>query len=145
MFHVQNVISLYSSIRELFLYSNLNVTFFNNSFTFISMDALDNGKCNVTDNAFNLPPLLYSAVTSAEDDSDVKIFKTISLGIEGSANKIGVGIIRCTCTRTRILTVRDQIESFEYEYKYFYEILCNPRKTYITPAGQGILVVFMCI
>eukprot|EP01036_Dinobryon_divergens_P030441 gene30441-39685_t len=84
------------------------------------MDALDNGKCNVTDNAFNLPPLLYSAVTSAEDDSDVKIFKTISLGIEGSANKIG-------------------IESFEYEYKYFYEILCNPRKTYITPAGQGFL------
>jgi hypothetical protein len=109
------------------------------------MDALDNGKCNVTDNAFNLPPLLYSAVTSAKDDSDVKIFKTISLGIEGSANKIGVGIIRCTCTRTRILTLRDQIESFEYEYKYFYEILCNPRKTYITPAGQGIIEVFMCI
>lgn len=97
------------------------------------MDALDNGKCNVSDNAFNLPPLLYSA----EEDSDVKIFKTISLGIEGSANKIGVGIIRCTCTRTRILSAHDQINS-EYEYKYFYEILCNPRKTYITPAGQGI-------
>ena len=43
----------------------------------------------------------------------------IALGIEGSANKIGIGIIR-----------------------YFnndYEILSNPRKTYITPAGQGFL------
>jgi N6-L-threonylcarbamoyladenine synthase len=43
----------------------------------------------------------------------------IALGIEGSANKIGVGIIR---------------------YKDGeYNILSNPRKTYITPAGQGFL------
>lgn len=40
----------------------------------------------------------------------------IALGIEGSANKIGVGIVR-----------EDG------------EILSNPRHTYITPAGQGFL------
>ena len=102
----------------------------------IDMDALDNGKCTVNDSSFNLPPLLYSS-TSADEDFDVNTFKTISLGIEGSANKIGVGIIRCTCTRTRINPTNDQTKSSEYQYKYFYEILCNPRKTYITPAGQG--------
>jgi N6-L-threonylcarbamoyladenine synthase len=54
----------------------------------------------------NLPPLV-------EKD------ELIALGIEGSANKIGIGIIR---------------------YKNGnYEILSNPRKTYITPAGQGFL------
>jgi len=43
----------------------------------------------------------------------------IAIGIEGSANKVGVGIVR---------------------YKDGeYEILSNPRKTYITPAGQGFL------
>ena len=45
--------------------------------------------------------------------------KTIALGIEGSANKIGVGVV-----------------------KYFndeYTILSNPRKTFITPPGQGFL------
>lgn len=43
----------------------------------------------------------------------------IALGIEGSANKIGIGIIRF--------------------HNGEYEILANPRKTYITPAGQGFL------
>jgi N6-L-threonylcarbamoyladenine synthase len=55
----------------------------------------------------NLPPVILGSV--------------ISLGIEGSANKIGVGIIRY-----------DQ-SSREYS------TLANPRKTYITPAGQGFL------
>ena len=54
----------------------------------------------------NLPPLL---------DKDV----IIALGIEGSANKIGVGILK-------------------YENGQ-YTILSNPRKTYISPAGQGFL------
>ena len=42
--------------------------------------------------------------------------KTIALGIEGSANKIGVGIVTSEG-----------------------EILSNPRKTYITPPGQGFV------
>lgn len=46
---------------------------------------------------------------------------TIAIGIEGSANKVGVGIIRY-----------DHLTGV-------YEILSNPRKTYITPAGQGFL------
>lgn len=40
--------------------------------------------------------------------------KCIALGIEGSANKIGVGIVNEKG-----------------------EILANPRKTFITPPGQG--------
>jgi N6-L-threonylcarbamoyladenine synthase len=43
----------------------------------------------------------------------------IAIGIEGSANKVGVGIVRYKDGQ--------------------YEILSNPRKTYITPAGQGFL------
>ncbi len=40
--------------------------------------------------------------------------KLIALGIEGSANKIGIGIVTSDGT-----------------------ILSNPRKTFITPPGQG--------
>jgi N6-L-threonylcarbamoyladenine synthase len=43
----------------------------------------------------------------------------VALGIEGSANKLGIGLIR----------YRDGQ----------YEILSNPRKTYITPPGTGFL------
>jgi len=46
---------------------------------------------------------------------------TIVLGIEGSANKVGVGIVR--------YNQRDQT----------YEILANPRKTYVAPTGHGFL------
>eukprot|EP00606_Chrysophyceae_sp_TOSAG23-5_P000013 GSChrysophyteH2.ASY1.ANO1.1587.1 assembled CDS len=49
----------------------------------------------------NLPPVLVAD-------------EIYALGIEGSANKIGVGVSE-------------------------YDILSNPRKTYITPAGQGFL------
>ena len=45
----------------------------------------------------------------------------IAIGIEGSANKVGVGIIK-------------YIESSNE-----YVILSNPRKTYIPPTGQGFL------
>ncbi|KAF4318698.1 hypothetical protein JM18_000861 [Phytophthora kernoviae] len=48
-------------------------------------------------------------------DGDVLV-----MGIEGSANKLGVGIIR-------------------YRADGETEILANPRKTYITPPGQGFL------
>lgn len=47
----------------------------------------------------------------------------IAIGIEGSANKIGVGIIRYN----------------RNNHDNPYEILSNPRKTYITPPGQGFL------
>lgn len=40
----------------------------------------------------------------------------IALGIEGSANKIGIGILKSNG-----------------------EILSNPRKTFITPPGTGFL------
>jgi len=46
---------------------------------------------------------------------------TVILGIEGSANKVGVGILKyCPNTRT-------------------YRTLSNPRKTYISPMGCGFL------
>ena len=43
----------------------------------------------------------------------------LALGIEGSANKLGVGIVKWDGSE--------------------YTILSNPRKTYITPSGQGFL------
>ena len=54
----------------------------------------------------NLPPVVEKS-------------RIIALGIEGSANKIGVGVIL--------------YESGQYN------ILSNPRKTFITPPGQGFL------
>jgi N6-L-threonylcarbamoyladenine synthase len=47
--------------------------------------------------------------------------QTIVLGIEGSANKVGVGVL-CYDEKTKT-----------------YETLSNPRKTYISPIGQGFL------
>jgi N6-L-threonylcarbamoyladenine synthase len=47
--------------------------------------------------------------------------ETIVLGIEGSANKIGVGVLK-----------------YSPETKT-YQILSNPRKTFIPPVGQGFL------
>jgi N6-L-threonylcarbamoyladenine synthase len=47
----------------------------------------------------------------------------LALGIEGSANKVGVGVVRY------------RREHAEGEY----DILSNPRKTYITPPGTGFL------
>lgn len=44
-----------------------------------------------------------------------------ALGIEGSANKVGVGIVHY-----------DPVNET-------YDIIANVRKTYITPAGQGFL------
>lgn len=51
------------------------------------------------------------------DDND----EVIVLGIEGSANKVGVGIVR--------YSKRD----------YTYHVLANPRTTYCAPAGHGFL------
>ena len=45
----------------------------------------------------------------------------VIIGFEGSANKIGIGIIKDG------------------------DVLSNPRKTYITPPGQGLLQVLVVI
>jgi N6-L-threonylcarbamoyladenine synthase len=50
-----------------------------------------------------------------------------ALGIEGSANKVGVGIIKYTSAR---VSADGQPQ---------YDILANPRKTFVPPAGQGFL------
>jgi N6-L-threonylcarbamoyladenine synthase len=50
---------------------------------------------------------------------------TIVLGIEGSANKVGVGILKYTPARDGNSAT--------------YHILANPRKTYVAPTGQGFL------
>lgn len=59
----------------------------------------------------NLPPCIASTSSGG---------CLLALGIEGSANKVGVGILR-------------------FDAKTGYEVIANPRKTYITPAGQGFL------
>lgn len=57
----------------------------------------------------------FSTMAKLRKDGDV-----IAMGIEGSANKLAVGIIR-------------------YRQDGETNILSNPRKTYITPPGQGFL------
>ena len=47
--------------------------------------------------------------------------QTIVLGIEGSANKVGVGVLCYDATERT------------------YQTLSNPRKTYVPPTGQGFL------
>jgi N6-L-threonylcarbamoyladenine synthase len=56
--------------------------------------------------------------------------KVLALGIEGSANKIGVGIVKYESG--------SQEEDGEPSPTSF-QILSNPRKTYVTPPGQGFL------
>ena len=48
-----------------------------------------------------------------EDDSTLNFKMTIVIGLEGSANKIGIGIIEDG------------------------KVLSNVRRTYVTPPGQG--------
>jgi len=71
------------------------------------------GPCQ--DNIGNLPvPPISVHKTNAKG-------QTVVLGIEGSANKVGVGVL-CYDPSNRT-----------------YETLSNPRKTYIPPTGQGFL------
>ena len=51
---------------------------------------------------------------------------TIVLGLEGSANKVGVGVLKYSPQREGVPEAN-------------YHILSNPRKTYIAPTGQGFL------
>lgn len=60
------------------------------------------------------PPSAYNIRTNDKGQTTV-------IGIEGSANKVGVGVLRyCPHAKT-------------------YETLSNPRKTYVPPTGQGFL------
>lgn len=72
------------------------------------------GPCSA-DAIENLPlPAQPSAILN-------KYGKTVVLGMEGSANKVGVGVV-------------------EYDPStHSYQILANPRKTFIPPTGQGFL------
>ena len=64
----------------------------------------------------NLPFPTLIPYTIRDPDGD-----TVVLGIEGSANKVGVGLVRYSPVAA------------------FYEILANPRKTYVAPTGHGFL------
>lgn len=64
------------------------------------------------------------------DKSNLAKKSIVSLGIEGSANKVGVGIVLYINTEQSV----NHPSCFST-----YEILANPRKTYIAPSGQGFL------
>lgn len=55
----------------------------------------------------------------------------IALGLEGSANKLGVGILKHP--------VLPQHEDSDLSYDCHAEILANVRDTYVTPPGEGFL------
>lgn len=61
-----------------------------------------------------------------------------ALGIEGSANKVGVGVVRyrsrTTVTGEKMMPTTNELRDFSR-----FAILSNPRKTYSTPPGQGFL------
>ena len=75
-------------------------------------------------------------------DCPVEPVKCVALGIEGSANKVGVGIVmydpQKTYSRTALEEQMDELAR-EREQQKCYSILSNPRKTYLTPPGQGFL------
>uniref|UniRef100_A0A7S4A950 N(6)-L-threonylcarbamoyladenine synthase n=1 Tax=Pseudo-nitzschia australis TaxID=44445 RepID=A0A7S4A950_9STRA len=63
---------------------------------------------------------------------------TIVLGIEGSANKVGVGILKYSPSKRKQNVPCSSAENVDEE-PAIYHILSNPRKTYIAPTGQGFL------
>lgn len=75
------------------------------------------GPCSADPLVDNLPLPHHNQQQQQQQAKDT----TVVLGIEGSANKVGVGVLR---------------------YKRpdnTYEILANPRKTFIAPTGMGFL------
>lgn len=81
----------------------------------MSVSTTSDGPCPV-DGVNNLPLPFPPSYTIRDPDG-----RTIVLGIEGSANKCGVGVLLYDPS------------------KRSYEILSNPRKTYTAPTGQGFL------
>ena len=64
---------------------------------------------------------------------------TIVLGLEGSANKVGVGILKYSPANYQRLRHDAAPVTNVIEEPANYHILSNPRKTYIAPTGQGFL------
>ena len=62
---------------------------------------------------------------------------TIVLGLEGSANKVGVGVLKYSPSKQS--NNGDRKGSVDIDEAANYHILSNPRKTYIAPTGQGFL------
>eukprot|EP00535_Pseudo-nitzschia_heimii_P013554 CAMPEP_0197199066 /NCGR_PEP_ID=MMETSP1423-20130617/33695_1 /TAXON_ID=476441 /ORGANISM="Pseudo-nitzschia heimii, Strain UNC1101" /LENGTH=388 /DNA_ID=CAMNT_0042652917 /DNA_START=1 /DNA_END=1164 /DNA_ORIENTATION=+ len=62
---------------------------------------------------------------------------TIVLGIEGSANKVGVGVLKYSPPKRAPKGDNDSGSGVDEPANY--HILSNPRKTYIAPTGQGFL------
>lgn len=56
---------------------------------------------------------------------------TVVLGLEGSANKVGVGVLKYSPAQLD--------DSGKIVAQATYHILSNPRKTYIAPTGEGFL------
>lgn len=77
------------------------------------------GPCSA-DSIQNLPLPSPDSLQSATYKPN-KYGKTVVVGMEGSANKVGVGVVEYDPTQ------------------HTYTILSNPRKTYIAPTGQGFL------
>lgn len=75
----------------------------------------EDGPCSA-DAIENLP---FPSPTVYQQQQDDK--STIVLGIEGSANKVGVGVLKYSPKNNT------------------YHILANPRKTFVAPTGQGFL------
>lgn len=78
----------------------------------------------------NLPQAIRRDTLCASDKNSLLV-----LGIEGSANKIGVGFVRYSYFEPYDPSKSSEFISTDGEC----EILTNPRKTYITAAGQGFL------
>jgi N6-L-threonylcarbamoyladenine synthase len=86
-----------------------------------------------------LPPTI--TIDAAGDDDAPKHYKpnangdTIVLGIEGSANKVGVGVLKYSPPGKN--NGNDDDDDGDGGT---YHILANPRKTYIAPTGEGTII-----
>ena len=76
------------------------------------MSTASDGPCSAEIGNLPLPPPTHKVNAQGE---------TVVLGIEGSANKVGVGVLKyCPTSHT-------------------YSTLANPRKTFVAPLGEGFL------
>jgi N6-L-threonylcarbamoyladenine synthase len=88
----------------------------NTSLSFQPVPTATDGPCSA--DALQNLPLPHPP---PKDSKPNKYGKIVVVGMEGSANKVGVGIVEYDATANT------------------YQILSNPRKTYISPPGHGFL------